>query len=167
MLFLCSAPSHGSRLMQNKRWRAYSTYVGTDTSVFTSHLFHRRWSSNVYHHVPALGYLHWLFPLPGIHFSQITTQLPPHLLSCSCCSVRVRLFSTPWTAAHQAFLSFTISQSLFKLMSIESMMSSNHLVLSSPTPHLLLLPSIPSFVVLLKCHLFREAFLDSTFKVQL
>ena len=43
------------------------------------------------------------------------------------------LFDTPWTAAHQAFLSFTISQSLFKLMSIESVMPSNHL-LSSPLP---------------------------------
>ena len=50
----------------------------------------------------------------------------------------VWLFVTPWTAAHQASLS-TISQSLLKLMSIESMMPSNHLVLCHP---LLLLPSI-------------------------
>ena len=41
---------------------------------------------------------------------------------------RVRLFVTPWTAAHQASLSFTISQKLFKLMSIESVMSSNYLI---------------------------------------
>ena len=45
---------------------------------------------------------------------------------------------TPWTAACQASLSFTISQSLLKLMSIESMMLSNHLMLCCP----LLLPSI-------------------------
>ena len=51
----------------------------------------------------------------------------------------VRLFSTPWTAAHQASVSFTISQSLLKLMSIESVMPSNHLILCRP---LLLLPSI-------------------------
>ena len=51
----------------------------------------------------------------------------------------VRLFVTPWTAARQASLSFTISQSLLKLMSIESVMPSNHLVLYCP---LLLLPSI-------------------------
>ena len=51
----------------------------------------------------------------------------------------VRLFATPWTAAHQASLSFTISQSLLKLMSIESVMPSNHLILCCP---LLLLPSI-------------------------
>ena len=46
---------------------------------------------------------------------------------------------TPWTAAHQASLSITNSQSLLKLMSIESVMPSNHLILCRP---LLLLPSI-------------------------
>ena len=51
----------------------------------------------------------------------------------------VRLFVIPWTAARQASLSFTISQSLLKLVSIESMMPSNHLILCSP---LLLLPSV-------------------------
>ena len=50
-----------------------------------------------------------------------------------------RLFVTPWTVAHQASLSFTISRSLLKLMSIESVIPSNHLVLWHP---LLLLPSI-------------------------
>ena len=51
----------------------------------------------------------------------------------------VRLFATPWTAAHQASLSIANSQSLLKLMSIESVMPSNHLILCRP---LLLLPSI-------------------------
>ena len=51
----------------------------------------------------------------------------------------VWLFETPWTAAHQVSLSITDSQSLLKLMSIESMMPSNHLTLCHP---LLLLPSI-------------------------
>ena len=51
----------------------------------------------------------------------------------------VQLFSTAWTAAHQASLSFTISQSLLKLMSTESVTPSNHLVLCCP---LLLLPSV-------------------------
>ena len=51
----------------------------------------------------------------------------------------VRLFVTPWTAAHQASLSITNSQSLPKLMSIESVMPSNHLILCHP---LFLLPSI-------------------------
>ena len=57
---------------------------------------------------------------------------------------RVRLFVTPWTAALQVSLSFAISRSLLKLMSIESVMPSNHLILCRP----LLLPSIfPRFRV--------------------
>ena len=55
----------------------------------------------------------------------------------------VWLFATPWTAAHQTSQSFTVSQSLLKLMSIESMMPSNHLILYRP---LLLLPSIFSSI---------------------
>ena len=51
----------------------------------------------------------------------------------------VHLFVIPWTAAHQASLSITNSRSLLKLMSIESVMPSNHLILCHP---LLLLPSI-------------------------
>ena len=58
---------------------------------------------------------------------------PVSLLSC------VQLFATSWIAACQASLSITNSQSLLKLMSIESMMLSNHLILCCP---LLLLPSI-------------------------
>ena len=57
----------------------------------------------------------------------------------------VLLFATPWTAAHQASLSFAISQSLLKLMSTESVMPSNHHILCRP---LLLRPSIfPSISV--------------------
>ena len=52
---------------------------------------------------------------------------------------RVWLFETQWTAAHQASLSFTISLNLLKLISIELVMPSNHLILCVP---LLLLPSI-------------------------
>ena len=55
------------------------------------------------------------------------------------CSVVSDSFWPPCTVAHQAFLSFTINQSLFKLMSIELMMPSNHLILCCP---LLLPPSI-------------------------
>ena len=72
----------------------------------------------------------------------------PHrqLKSSKCSQIRsdqslshVRLFSTSWIAAHQASLSITNSRSLLKLMSIESVMPSNHLILYHP---LLLLPSI-------------------------
>ena len=47
---------------------------------------------------------------------------------------RVRLFAIPWTEACQASLSITNSQSLLKFMSIESVMPSNHLILSSSSP---------------------------------
>ena len=67
----------------------------------------------------------------------------PSQYLCSFSSVQslshVQLFATPWTAARKAFLSITNSWSLLKLMSIESVMSSNHLILCYP---LLLLPSI-------------------------
>ena len=59
------------------------------------------------------------------------------LLSC------VRLFATPWTMARQVYLSITNSRSSLKLMSIESVMPSNHLILCHP---LLLLPSIFSSI---------------------
>ena len=61
------------------------------------------------------------------------------LLSC------VRLFVTPWTAACQASLSFTISWSLLKLMSTESVMPSNHLIFCRPV--LLMLSIFPSITV--------------------
>ena len=62
-----------------------------------------------------------------------TSFVVVQLLSC------VRLFATPWTARSQARLSSTISQRLLKIMSIESVMPSNHLILCCP---LLLLPSV-------------------------
>ena len=66
--------------------------------------------------------------LPGsVQFSSV------HSLGC------VQLFATPWAAARQASLSISNSQSLLKLMSIESVMPSNHVILCHP---LLLLPSI-------------------------
>ena len=74
-------------------------------------------------------------PHPGLKpaspaiLSYIVVQWP----SC------VWLFATPWTAAHLASLSFTVSQSLLKLMYIELVMPSNHLILYCP---LLLLPSV-------------------------
>ena len=55
----------------------------------------------------------------------------------------VRLFVTPWTAAHQASLSITDSQSLLKLMSLKSVMPSNYLIPCCP---LLLLPSVFSSI---------------------
>ena len=65
-------------------------------------------------------------------FFGLLTLIAVQLLS------RVQLFATPQTAAHQVSLSFTISQSLLKLMSIEWVMPSNYLILCCP----LLLPSV-------------------------
>ena len=56
---------------------------------------------------------------------------------------RVQLFVTPWTAEHQSSLSFSISQSLIRFMSIESEMLANHLILYHPLLFLLsVFPSI-------------------------
>ena len=66
-------------------------------------------------------------------------HLEEHYLAVAQSLSCVRLFATPWTAAHQASLSFTISQSLLKLISIESVMPPNHLILCCS---LLLWPSI-------------------------
>ena len=75
-----------------------------------------------------------------LYLSLITLPLLPRDEFGSVQSLsRVQLFVTPWTAARQASLSITSSQSLLKLVSIELVMPSNHLILCCP---LLLLPSI-------------------------
>ena len=75
--------------------------------------------------------------------SLLWSEIPIHCLVVKCVSLLfsryVWLSATPWIAACQAPLSFTISQSLLKFMSVESVMLSNHPILCSP---LLLLPSI-------------------------
>ena len=74
---------------------------------------------------------------------------------------RGRLFATPWTAARQASLSITNSQSLLKLTSIESVMPSNHLILCHP----LLLPSMfPSIRFFSKDVDFFQKFISLTLK---
>ena len=80
---------------------------------------------------------------------------------------RVRLFATPWTAARQASLSFTISQRLLKLMSVESMMPSNYLILCCP---LLLLssvfPSIRVFSSELALHVRKTKYWSVSFSIR-
>ena len=75
---------------------------------------------------------------------RVSLQQADKSASYGCCSVQllncVQLFATPWTAVCQATMSITNSQSLLKLISIESVMPSNHLILCRP---LLLLPPIP------------------------
>ena len=87
--------------------------------------FRENGSMHVYGWVPLLSTwnCHNVVNWPSVQFS------------CCC----VRLFATPWTTARQASLPITNSQSLLKLMSIESVMPSSHLILCHP---LLLLPPI-------------------------
>ena len=82
-----------------------------------------------------------IFPL-DIHWLQTIFKVVVvvHLIR------HIPLFVTPWTAAHQAPLSFTISWSLLKLMSIESVRPSNHLIICLPLLFLsLIFPSIRVF----------------------
>ena len=78
-------------------------------------------------------------PRQHINSTDITLITKVHLVSSVQSFSHVQLFVIPWTAAGQASLSITNSQSLSKLMSIESVMPSNHLILCYP---LLFLPSI-------------------------
>ena len=78
----------------------------------------------------------WRVDDPNINFISLKwIQFSP-VQSLSC----VRLFVTPWIAARQAFLSITNSRSLLKLMSIESVMPSSHLMLCRPLLLLLWIP---------------------------
>ena len=68
---------------------------------------------------------------------QIETTMRNHLTSfgiccCYCLLSHVQFFATSWTAAFQASLSFTTSEKFFKLMSIELMMPSKHIILCGP-----------------------------------
>ena len=88
--------------------------------------FHTPKSPQPAPHFNPIGHLQGFRLLVNAAFNSV------QLLSC------VRLFVTPWTTVCQASLSFTVSQSLLRLMSFESVMPSNHLIL-------LLSPSSPAF----------------------
>ena len=90
-----------------------------------------RWSRNTYTRIDA----HTPHPATCLWLCYWGRWGPVTVQSLSC----IQLSATPWTAAHQAPLSFSISQSLLKFMSVELVMLSNHLILCCP---LLLLLSI-------------------------
>ena len=91
--------------------------------------------------------------LPNQRLVTQSISLPPWWSRCwdskellFSCSVVSDSLQPPWTAARQASLSFTISQSFLKLMPIESVMPSNHLILSHPLLFLLsIFPSLKVF----------------------
>ena len=110
------------------------------------------WPGSSVHGILQAGILEWVPMLSSrdrtgiscidrqILYHCTTWEAPFHYQFSSLQSLsRVRLFATPWTAARQPSLSITNFRSLPKLMSIESVMPSNHLILCCP---LLLLPSI-------------------------
>ena len=88
-------------------------------------------SENTTNHGPSHSHSPREYPVKHLLTHHCLSSV--QLLSC------VQLFLTPWTAARQGSLSITNSQSLLKLMSIELVMPSNHLILCRP---LLLLPSV-------------------------
>ena len=84
-----------------------------------------------------LFYSGWFY-FPETHLSTVSfASFSPAILSSVQSLSHVLLFVTPWIVAHQASLSITKSRSLLKLMSIESVLPSNHLILCRP----LFLPS--------------------------
>ena len=88
---------------------------------------------------PGLPHCRWIL-------YQLSHQGSPTSLIQSVQSLsRVQLFATPWAAAHQASLSITNYRSLLKLMSIESVMPSNHLILCHPLLPPSIFPSIRVF----------------------
>ena len=108
-----SSESCGESVKEQQPWLSVSTQAYSRPSFSLQGVWARR----------------ALLPVNTVSISVQSVQL----LSC------VQLFVTPWTAARQASLSITNSQSMLKLMSIASVMPSNHLILCHP---LLLLPSI-------------------------
>ena len=130
----CSVMSHSLRPhgLEPTRLLCPWDFSGNNTGVGSHSLLHGMFltqgsSPNLLSHSVALGQLFDLgtqFPHLRVLFSSVQS------LSHG------RLFETPWTAARQASLFITNSQSLLKLMSIESVMPSNHLILYRP-----LLPS--------------------------
>ena len=101
---------------------------------------------------------------PALQADSLPSE-PPGKIPTTFSSVQVlshvQLLAIPWTAARQASLSITNPQSLLKLMSIESVMPSNHLILCCP---LLLLPSIsPSLRVFSNESVLRTNFIEAQF----
>ena len=125
-------------LTEAQRWAPLnSRHLWWPSKLSPLHLSHRKpmWTKPS---SPSLLFTcHWSACClhPGLSFSQVLHQLLQAFQVRSVQLLRhVQLFATPWTAACQAYLSITNSWSLLKLMSIESVMPSNHLIPLSPSP---------------------------------
>ena len=127
-------------VMNREAWRAAVHEVAKSQTQFSSVSQSCPTPCNpMDYSTPGFPVHHQLPELAQTHAHQAGDAIQPsHPLSSPMLS-RVRLFVTPWTAARQASLPITKSQSLLKLMSTESVMLSTHLILCCP---LLLLPLI-------------------------
>ena len=127
--FLTNGPAGKSDVVFYSKKYVFSLYPISGTELLKALVLSEWWEQ--WEHL-LLQYLVFDF---WNHFRAIEVNIIVVVQSLS----HVWLFAAPWTVAHQASLSFTISWSLHKLMSVESGMPSNHLILCHP---LLLLPSI-------------------------
>ena len=117
-----------------------------DLPLTPPHTTHIKIYLCIHNHMCLLVFMSWVFKN---NLKGVKVIFPVVMYGCGSWTVKkfssvqslshVRLFATPWTAARQTSLSITSSQSLLKLMSIESVMPFNHLILCHP---LLLPPSI-------------------------
>ena len=139
-----AAVGKGTSLLGECKWHASHGCLEVGTKCAFSQTLpvgiahHGQWSWNL------LPWADWRFVFLGmfstdLHASALSVQFSSVHFTSLQRLCRVQLFATLWTAARQASLSITNSQNLLKLMSIESVMPSNHLILCRP---LLLPPSI-------------------------
>ena len=120
----------------------YLLWINTHIHSFRADAFTRS-SSTLMFQIHTLVYQHPMFKCCDT--LQVLLYLP--LIDIFQSHSHVQLFATPWTIAHQASLSFTISWNLLKIMPIEQIMPTvNHFILCHTHPHLLtILPSINVF----------------------
>ena len=129
----CDSVVHCPTSVERERNQILNQSLDNPPSLFWDRSFHRFWDGPQVLHFGLFCCLWWLLHFVWgilVHSSRYNG----HLSSVQSLS-NVQRFETPWTAACQALLSITNSQSLLKLMSIESVMTSNHLILcqsSSP-----------------------------------
>ena len=135
MFWCCSLETSHPRLLPQSRvnifWTTIQTIQTTIQIKYLNSTIYRFWSFFFLKGITVTTFnICWVFFKTCLQIKDFSSvQLLSH----------VWLFATPWTAAHQASLSITNFRSLPKLMSIESVMPSNHLTLCCP---LLLLPLI-------------------------
>ena len=122
MIFLFVTTSRASELRTRVIWVPESKYL-----KYILFLFQKKSEIMVNPRISLL-----IFTIPGFHWFSLLGFSQQSWFSSVQSFSYVQLFTTPWTAARQASLSIIDSQSLLKLMFIESVMPSNHLILRHP-----------------------------------